>query len=251
MPRKAIPISLFLLLALFFLGGECLAGPSLDEITTALDHAQGPADVGRQAALLEAMTSGPEARKSYPALTQLTRAYYLIGESEKKEDIKRKYLDRALAASERALAAGPLDCHALYWRCMALLQKADIVNGLSALGLVKEALRGLEEVAAKDALYDSAGAYRSRGKVLIEAPGWAFIGDRKKGLALLMKAKETAPGSLINRLYLAQAFVNNDKLAEARAEIDYIIKAPVGPDSKDDLEVKDDARKLLKEIGNK
>ncbi len=219
MPRLAIAISLSLSLAGgFFAPGAALAGPSVEGVT---------------------------------ALTQLARAYYLMGESEKAKGPKLKYLDHAIAASDRALRASPGAPHALYWRSMALVLEAGVVNTLRALGMVREALRGLEKVSSVDPAYDSAGAYRSRGKVLIEAPAWAFIGDRKKGLALLIKARAIAPGCLVGRLYLAQAYLKNGMKAEARGEIGYILAAPVEKGSRDDLEVKDDARRLLTEMGNR
>jgi len=249
MPRKTLPIPLSVLLAAFAVFAcEAWAGSSLGDITSALDRAKGPADIAREVPVLEAMAQGCRDASVY---TQLSRAYYLLGEAEKKKAARLKYFDEAIAASEKALAAGPSDCHALYWRSMAKLQKADIVNSLTALGLVKDALRGLEEVEGKDALYDFAGAYRSRGKVLIEAPSWAFIGDKKKGLALLVKAKELAPGCLVNRLYLAQAYLKNDRAKEAKAEIDYILAAPPDRDKPDDIEVKEDARKLMSEAGKR
>lgn len=181
-------------------------------------------------------------------LTQLGREYYLRGEAEKDKARKKDWLDKALGETGRALKADPGNTKALYWRSMSLLQMADVTGGLSALKMVKEALRGLQTVSEKEPAYDSAGAYRSWGKVLIDAPGWTFIGDRKKGLELLKKAKDIAPGSLVNRLYLAQACIKNGKPDEARGEINHILSAPPGNNPQDDNEVRAEAGKLLKDL---
>lgn len=232
---------------LFFLllAGQASAGPSVQEITAALDRARGPADVSRQVVVLETVASAP--RPSVEALTQLARAYYLLGEAEKDKTKKAAWLDKSVASADRALKApGMAAPHAVYWRSMALLLKADIASPLKALGYVKEALRGLEAVSAADPAYDFAGAYRSRGKVLIDAPSWAFIGDKKEGLKLLLKAKEIAPGNLVNRLYLAQGYLKNGYRREAVEELSYIMSAPVDKDDKDALDVKEEAKELAR-----
>ena len=106
-------------------------------------------------------------------------------------------------------------------------------------------MRGLDDVIKKDPAYDTAGAYRSLGKVLIEAPSWAGLGDKKRGLDLLKKAVETAPGSAVNRLYLAQAYAANNKYPEAKREAVAVISAPPGDDLKEYAENRREAQKLL------
>jgi len=221
---------------------------TVEAITAAMDAADSPAQVAKQAAALEAMTRSKNAPRA--AFTQLARADYLIGEDIKDKKTKLSWMDKAIKAADTALAASPGDITALYWRSMACLQKADVVGSLSALGLVKQALKDLDTVSSRDACYDSAGAYRTRGKVLMEAPSWAFIGDKKKGVMLIEKAKAIAPGCLLNRLYLAQAYRVTGRPEDARAEIRYIISAPADKvKPTDDMKVKDEAARLLKDMG--
>lgn len=227
-------------------------GAGLSELTAALDRAQKPAEYARLAAELSVKASCAEAEggSDAGALTQLGRAYYLLGEEEADRTKRLAYFNQSVDASDRALNARPGDTHALYWRSMAFLQKADIVGGMTALGLVKRALKAFGEVAAKDPSYDRAGALRSHGKVLMEAPAWAFIGDKKRGVDLLEKAKCVAPDSLLNRLYLAEAYNVTGRKPEAVAELKYIAGAPLDPvRPADDANVKKDAARLLKEIG--
>ncbi len=219
----------------------------LDELTAELDAAEEPADFARMAARLELLTS-EEGEQAKGALTQLARAYYLLGEAKGIEQKRLSYLDKAVDASERALKEDPEGVRALYWRSMAFLQKADIQGGLSALGMVKRALKGFETVEARDPGYDSAGAYRSHGKVLMEAPAWTFIGDKEMAVELLEKAKAIAPDALINRLYLAEAYSRTGRTKDAVAELEYIADAPVSKvKPKDDMAVKEDAARLLAE----
>jgi tetratricopeptide (TPR) repeat protein len=242
-PPRIIYASFLVLL----LSVKAYAGPSLHEITLALDHAHGQAGIMRQLPALEAMGAGQ--RPETDALTELSRAYYLLGEAEKDKRKKEAWLDRSVMTADRAIKAAPPGHRALYWRSMSLLLKADISGPVKALGYVKEALKGLEAVSEADPSYDSAGAYRSRGKVLIDAPSWSFIGDRKMGLKLLLKATAIAPGNLVNRLYLAQAYLKNGDRTRAGEELTYIKSAPVDPEDRDDIEARQEAKKLASDSG--
>ena len=213
-------------------------------VTSALDHAKTRDDIVRQVARLETLAKSAPSREVWQ---QLGRALYLLGEGEKNHKQKLDYLDRSLSASKTALMKNPSDTVALYWKAMALLQEADAVGGLSALSDVREALRDLKTVSKSAPGYDDAGAFRSRGKVLIEAPAWSLIGDKKEGLKLLVKAVNVAPANLVNRLYLAQAYLKNDMKANAMAELGYVINAPAKKGDKDAALTKAKAAKLIRE----
>jgi tetratricopeptide (TPR) repeat protein len=247
MLRKRSPLTglifIFLSSAIFSLSGVSFAS-QIGGITAALDKASSRDDIIRQAAQLEAMVKSSPSEK---ACQQLGRALYLLGEGEGDKDRKLDYLKKSLDASGEALRENPGDAVSLYWKAMALLQEADVVGGLKALSDVKQALRGLEIVSAREPGYDYAGAYRSWGKVLIDAPGWSFIGDKKKGLQLILKAEEIAPENLVNRLYLAQAYLKNGMKDKARAELEFVISAPAKNGGKDAADTKAQAAKLLKE----
>jgi tetratricopeptide (TPR) repeat protein len=216
----------------------------IGDIAAALDKASSKDDIIRQVAQLESLIKTSPSQKVYQ---QLGRALYLLGEGEGDKNRKLEYLKKSFDASEKALKENPGDAVSLYWKAMALLQEADSVGGLKALSDVKEALRDLETVSVREPDYDYAGAYRSRGKVLIDAPGWSFIGDKKKGLELLQKAKEIAPENLVNRLYLAQAYLKNGMKDKAQAELGFIVAAPARKGDKDAADTKAQAAKLLKE----
>ncbi|MGC2423361.1 MAG: hypothetical protein WA666_03290 [Nitrospirota bacterium] len=228
---------------IFSLSGVSFAA-QVGDITAALDRASSRDDVIRQAAQLESLIKTSPSQKVYQ---QLGRALYLLGEGEGDKNRKLDYLNRSQGASQKALKENPGDDVSLYWKAMALLQEADVVGGLKALSDVKQALKDLETVSVRDPKYDYAGAYRSRGKVLIDAPGWSFIGDKKKGLELLLKAKEIAPENLVNRLYLAQAYMKNGMKDKAQAELGYVLSAPAKKGDNDAADTKAQAAKLLKE----
>ena len=241
-----MPYKVFVLFvaAFIFFSGSAFAA-SVREVTSALDRAQTQSEYLKQAKSIEETPRQPKPQPP-EMLAQLSRAWYLMAEAEKDKQRKLGYVQRSIDAADRALRAAPGETHAVYWRSMALLQEADVSGGFTGLKDVKAALKGLEAVSAKEPAYDFAGAYRSWGKVLIEAPSWAFIGDKKKGLELLKKAKELAPGLLVNRLYLAQAYKANGLLDKSKKELEYIRKAPLGNNPTDDRQVKEEAEKLYR-----
>jgi len=224
---------------------------TLDRLTYELDRAQEPSEFASVAARLELLVSG-KGGGGASAYSELARAYYLQGEAETGEERRLELLDKALTASERALASDQQCLYAVYWGAMARLQKADLVGGFSALRLVRRALGDFESIETVIPAYDGAGAYRSHGKVLVEAPAWSFIGDRKKGLELLEKARDVSPSTLINRLYLAQAYLDEGRRGDALRELRYIEETPAASlRPMDDLKVKQEASRMLDEIGGR
>jgi len=251
MPRPRLFIIVLTVLAAVVVSPAYARCDTLERLTYELDRAQDPAEFASLAARLELFVSGKDGG-SAAAYSELARAYYLQGEAETLDDRRLELLGKALTASEKALAADPRCPYAIYWRSMARLQKADMVGGLSALRMVKRALRDFESIETVIPAYDGAGAYRSHGKVLMEAPAWAFIGDKIRGLELLEKAREISPATLINRLYLAQAYIEAGRRVDALRELRYIEKAPAGSlRPMDDLKVKQDASRILDEIGGR
>ena len=71
-------------------------------------------------------------------------------------------------------------------------------------------------------------------------------------MELLEKAGAISPDTLINRLYLAQAYHDLGRDNDALRELGYIEKAKPGPlRPMDDLKVKQDASRLMDEIGRR
>ncbi len=241
---KAIAAVVFAFIAVFPAASFGAQASPVGAISSALDHAKGRDDVIRQVARLDTLVKSAPSQGVYQ---QLGRALYLLGEREKNRSQKLDYLGRSLSASKAALKENPSDAVSLYWKAMALLQEADVVGGLKALSDVREALRDLKTVSGAAPEYDEAGAYRSRGKVLIEAPAWSLIGDKKRGLELLVKAVNIAPANLVNRLYLAQAYIKNGMKANAATELQYVLSAPAKNGDADAAETKAKAAKLLRE----
>jgi len=241
--------AVFVLAGIFLIAGGAWAS-ALEDITAALDASEDIVEIKSYEAELVKLTEVSTGAEKVPVLVQLARARYLLGESESLGDGERiGYLDGAISAADKAMALDPDDGWGLYWKSMALLMKADVDGGISSLGMVKDALKGFETVQKSEPAYDDAGAYRSHAKVLIEIPSWTFMSDSEAAVRMLEKAVEIAPGSILNRLYLAQAYVEEDRRDDARAELEYLLKSPGNTRRPiEDAEIREEARSLLGEL---
>jgi len=223
----------------------------LDDIEASLGTSEDVSDIMKCESELARMAEASSGPAKAVVLCQLARARYLLGESVSFGDDERiKFLDGALKAADSAATINPKDTKPLYWRSMALLMKADVDEGISSLSMVKDALEGFKLVQDSDPGYDNAGAYRTHAKVLIEIPSWTFMNDTDEAIVMLEKAVKLAPDSLLNRLYLAQAYNKDGRRGDAYAQVKYILAAPkdtVRP--KEDGEIRKEAWALAAELG--
>jgi tetratricopeptide (TPR) repeat protein len=209
--------------------GEAATAPppqALQEARRLLNASSAPGSVDRAIALLEAAPS-PEGSAEVQAL--LAEAYYERGNALDDRDRAVQALETAIAHADRALALAPAHIQARYWRAVAMLVKAGKARGAESFGLVRTAVRDLEVVAAADPGLDDAGADRAMGKVFLDSPWW-FMGDTEKAIEHLEAARKRAPESLLNRRFLAEAYAEDGREADALRELDGILNTPPRPD---------------------
>jgi len=133
-----------------------------------------------------------------------------------------------LARLARELQPDRVEGHYWYALNIGLLADADRAYGLKAVAEMERALRQAMEL---DERYDYAGPVRVLGVLLLRAPAPPVsIGSSRKGLRLLQHAAELYPDYPENMLYLAEAFRNNKRNAEARELLQKVIHAPLWPD---------------------
>lgn len=178
----------------------------------------------------------------------LAEAHFAKGHHLSDEAGALEHFDRAILYSERALALDPGDPVAHYWHGLALLFKAELLKDLSSFRMVRRAKADMEFVAGRDDGYDEAGAYRALGKICLDSPSF-FFGDVEQAVIYLERARDRAPDSFINRLFLAEAYVASGRRDEAIREITWILRtSPHARSLGDDLGHQRDARALLDRI---
>lgn len=215
------------------------------EARSLIDGPQAPGSLTRAIALLEdARGRGEEVG----VLTLLAEAYYLQGHELDDRDRAVKELETAIVRADQALAVVPGHVPARYWRALSLLAKAGKLRGVESLGLVREAMREMEVVAAADPTLDNAGAHRAMGKVYLDSPMW-FLGDTDKAIEQLETARRLAPHSLQTRRFLAAAYAEDGREEDALRELDELLRLPSAPGrAASEQEERDLARRLAERI---
>lgn len=215
------------------------------EARVLLDTQEEAGNLDRAIALLErALANGEQA----DLLALLAEGYHSKrhGISEKGQALEM--LERSIQVADKAISLDGMIPAARYWRGLSLLAKANLARNLSSLAMVRSAIQDMEWVVRKDEGYDDAGAYRALGKIYSDSPSW-FLGDRKKAIASLEKARDRAGGSFLNRLYLAEAYIADGRGDDAARELQWILRAQPRPNTaREDRGYQEKAGKLLEGV---
>jgi tetratricopeptide (TPR) repeat protein len=103
-------------------------------------------------------------------------------------------------------------------------QSKSFLRRLGALDLVPEIEKEGKIALMLDPRFDHAGPHRLLGALYLRAPGWpASIGDPEEALSHLMSAVELDPSYPENHLYLAEALLANNRVADADHEVDKVL----------------------------
>ncbi|MCX7750663.1 MAG: TRAP transporter TatT component family protein [Candidatus Bipolaricaulota bacterium] len=205
-------------------------------------------------------------------LSMLSRCHYMLADiflpEKEKADAHAKgqeYGERALRTDpefvrvERekgfveAVKVSP-DIAACFWTYSNWARKIELGG---AVGLLSAALRGDDKklMALMERCLELERGYISGGPLRALAGYWAkhpFSKDPAKVKAFLDEAIATFPDYLENRLFYVEYYLlPAERWAEARAELQKIIDAPVGRDALENGYVKVRAVVLLGQIGGK
>lgn len=175
---------------------------------------------------------------------KLARACYWLGghgpEEERKAD-----LERGIAAAGRAIALRASRPEGHFWKAAnmgALAESFGIRQGLKYRGAIREAL---EAVLRLDPAFMQGSADRALGRWYYKVPA-LFGGSKKKSEEHLRRSLAYNPDSHASRFFLAETLFAMDRDADARAELEKVLAAPIHPDwAPEDREFKQKARDML------
>ena len=186
--------------------------------------------------------------KDFEAAWKLARACYWLGGHVARED-QRRQLERGADAGRRASAIEPMRPEGYFWMAAnmgALAESFGLRQGLRYRGQIKEAL---ETVLRIDPAFQQGSADRALGRWYFKVPR-LFGGSNDRSLEHLQRSLSYNPGSTASRFFLAETLLDMNRRAEARAELQKVLGAPVDPDwAPEDREFKEKARALLARSG--
>ena len=103
------------------------------------------------------------------------------------------------------------------WAAVVRGSLAEAINGMSALGIVKEAKEKLEKSIAIDPKAEDGYAYGVLGLMYSKVPGWPVaFGDNKKAKEMLQKGLEVSPNGMNTNYFYADYLFNEGEYKKAQ-----------------------------------
>jgi tetratricopeptide (TPR) repeat protein len=175
---------------------------------------------------------------------KLARVCYWLG-SHAPERERRTYLEQGIAAAERAVRLAPAAPEGHFWAAAtmgALAEGYGLRVGLKYRSAIRDAL---ERVLQIDPSFMDGSADRALGRYYFKVP--SLLGGSRTGAERHLRASlRYNPQSTISHYFLAELLVDQKRTAEARAELQHVIDAPVSDEwAPEDREYKQKATALL------
>ena len=182
--------------------------------------------------------------RDFESAWKLSRASYWIG-TQGPEAGRRAALERGTDAGRRASMIDPLRPDGFFWMAAnmgALAESYGLRQGIKYRGAIRDAL---ETVLRIDPNYLEGSADRALGRWYYKVPG-LFGGSKKQSEEHLRKSLTYDPNSTATHYFLAETLFDMNRDAEARAELQKVLAAPIDPDwAPEDRDWKQKAQQLL------
>jgi tetratricopeptide (TPR) repeat protein len=185
---------------------------------------------------------------NYEAAWKLARAAFYVGDRTDSDSEKDDMFREGVEAGKAAVALEPDKPEGHFW--LGANYGGEASNStLASLSSVHDIQNEMEAVLKIDESYQGYSAYLGLGRLYLQAPK-VMGGDTSKAIQYLEKGVKLSPNNTMMRFHLAEAYVEANRDAEAKKEIETIKKTTPNPtymaEHKDALAK---AEKLLQKIG--
>jgi hypothetical protein len=182
--------------------------------------------------------------RDFESAWKLARAEYWLGTQSPPAE-RRGALERGTEAGRTASMIDPSRPEGFFWMAAnmgALAESYGLRQGLKYRGPIKDAL---ETVLKIDPAFQKGSADRALGRWYLKVPG-LFGGSKTKSEGHLRKSLTFDPNSTASHYFLADTLFEMNRDAEARAELQKVIAAPIDPEwAAEDRDFKEKAAKRL------
>ena len=186
--------------------------------------------------------------RDFASAWKLSRAHYWLGTNGLPASERKAALDAGIAAARAALGIDGSRPEGHFWLAAnmgALAESFGLRQGIKYRGPIRDAL---ERVLTIDPGFQQGSADRALGRWYYKVPG-VFGGNDRKSEDHLRRSLTYDPQSAISHLFLADTLMELGRTAEARAELQSAIDAPLDPDwTPEDRRFKERARQLLSKL---
>lgn len=184
---------------------------------------------------------------NYETAWKLAKFNYYLGSHTDDERERDDAFREGIAAGKTAVQIAGDKPEGHFWLGANYGGTAEhsIVAGLAN---VEDIRREMEAVIKIDEGYQSGSAYLGLGQLYLEAPK-ILGGDTQKAIGYLEKGLKLGPNNALLRVRLAEAYQAANRDAEARREIDSVLKMTPHPDFvPEHKEAVEEAKKLLEKM---
>src|SRR5215218_9852628 len=190
------------------------------------------------------LTANPQ---DFESAWKLARARYWIGGHAAAAE-GRAILESGIAAGKAAASLRLDRPEGHFWMAAsmgALAESFGLRQGIKYRGAIKDALLTVLKI---DPAFQQGSADRALGRWYYKVPP-LFGGSKKKSEEHLRTSLTYAPHSTASHFFLAETLFELDREAEARAELQRVIDAPIEPDwGPEERELKSRARERLARV---
>jgi len=187
---------------------------------------------------------------NYEAAWKLSRASFYVGDHADSGDEADQSFTSGIEAGKAAIKLQPDKPDGHFWLGANYGGEAER-STLPSLAAVTNIRTEMETVIKLDEKFLGGSAYLGLGKLYLKAPS-VLGGSTTKAVENLKKGLAISPGNALMKYYLAEAHESDGRDADARKELDEVLKST--PDPKFVAEHKDavkKANKLLEKLNRK
>ncbi len=182
--------------------------------------------------------------KDFTSAWKVSRARYWLG-GHAPDAERRALLESGIAAGRAAIALEPNRPEGHFWVAAnmgALAESFGMRQGMKYRGAIKDELLMVLKI---DPAFQQGSADRALGRWYFKVPG-LFGGSNTRSEEHLRKSLTYNPNSTASRFFLAETLLDLGRTADARAELQRVVDAPIDVDwAPEDREFKQQASKLL------
>ena len=163
-------------------------------------------------------------------VSQLQQEWARIKYQVSGKDEQLKALDYLEKTAAQAVAANPNRAEPLIWQGIILATDAGIVNGIAALGDVKQAKSLFEKAIKLDPKALDGSAQTSLGSLYYQVPGWPLaFGDNDKAEKYLKQALALNPKGIDANYFYGDFLLKAKRYDEAKQYLQTALQAPDRP----------------------
>ncbi len=217
----------------------------LEEVGKLIDKKEIPGNLDRAIELLQDLRSKHPDKDIIRG--KLAHAYYYKGyQSPDGSKERENYFEQGVTHGKEAITLNPRALYGNFWYASNLGMLGICRGIMSSLRSVDPMKQAMELVLKSNERFFFAGPHRALGRLYHQAPGWPLsVGSKSKAADHLERSVALAPEFLHNHLFLAELYLDTGEKKKAKAQLDWILDAPVNAEhANEDGGYKAHARKL-------